>query len=156
MSGLTFFREGLSGVTSQEPRVEAAVNSVNGNMGELLGQLYVEKHFQAESKARMDIMIQNLIKAYEVSILELEWMSEETKQQALDKLSKFTPKIGYPDEWLDYSKMEMVAGDLIANVKNGANFAYNRETRQARHTGRQERMGHDPANRQCLLQPGME
>ena len=122
-----FFRKGLSGVDEQEPRWKRAVNSVNGNMGELLGQLYVEKHFQAESKARMDIMIQNLIKAYEVSILELEWMSEDTKQQALDKLHKFTPKIGYPDKWIDYSKLEIVEGDLIANVKNGSVFAYNRE-----------------------------
>jgi len=122
-----FFRKGLSGVEEQEPRWKRAVDSVNGNMGELLGQLYVEKHFQIESKARMDIMIQNLTKAYEVSILELEWMSEDTKQQALDKLHKFNPKIGYPDKWIDYSKLEVVDGDLITNIKNGANFAYNRE-----------------------------
>jgi putative endopeptidase len=122
-----FFRKGLSGVEEQEPRWKRAVDSVNGNMGELLGQLYVEKHFQIESKARMDIMIQNLVKAYEVSILELEWMSEDTKQQALDKLHKFNPKIGYPDKWIDYSKLEVVDGDLITNIKNGASFAYNRE-----------------------------
>jgi predicted metalloendopeptidase len=122
-----FFRKGLSGVDEQEPRWKRAVESVNENMGELLGQLYVEKHFQAESKRRMDIMIQNLIKAYEVSILGLDWMSEETKQQALDKLHKFTPKIGYPDKWIDYTKLEVVEGDLIANIKNGATFAYNRE-----------------------------
>ncbi len=122
-----FFRKGLSGVEEQEPRWKRAVDSVNGNMGELLGQLYVEKHFQAESKERMDIMIQNLIKAYEVSILKLDWMSEDTKQQALDKLHKFTPKIGYPDKWIDYSKLEVVDGDLITNIKNGSNFAYNRE-----------------------------
>ena len=122
-----FFRKGLSGVDEQEPRWKRAVDSVNGNMGELLGQLYVEKYFQAESKRRMDIMIQNLIKAYEVSILELDWMSEDTKQQALDKLHKFTPKIGYPEKWIDYSKLEIVEGDLITNIKNGATFAYNRE-----------------------------
>ena len=122
-----FFRKGLSGVDKQEPRWKRAVDAVNGNMGELLGQLYVEKHFQAESKQRMDVMIQNLIKAYDASILELEWMSEETKQQALDKLHKFTPKIGYPDKWIDYSNLEIVEGDLVTNVKNGAIFAYNRE-----------------------------
>jgi len=122
-----FFRKGLSGVDEQEPRWKLAVNSVNGNMGELLGQLYVEKYFEAESKRRMDIMIQNLIKAYEVSIVELEWMSEGTKQQALDKLHKFTPKIGYPEKWIDYTKLEVVEGDLVANIKNGATFAYNRE-----------------------------
>ena len=122
-----FFRKGLSGVDEQEPRWKRAVDSINDNMGELLGQLYVEKHFQAESKARMDIMIQNLIKAYEVSIIELDWMSEETKQQALDKLHKFTPKIGYPDKWIDYSRLEIVEGDLMANIKSSAVFAYNRE-----------------------------
>ena len=122
-----FFTKGLRGVDEQEPRWQRAVDSVNGNMGELLGQLYVEKHFQAESKRRMDIMIQNLIKAYDVSIRDLEWMSEDTKQQALDKLHKFTPKIGYPDKWIDYNKLEVVEGDLITNIKNGASFAYNRE-----------------------------
>ncbi len=122
-----FFDKGLTGVDEQEPRWKQAIESVNNNMGELLGQLYVEKHFQVESKARMDIMIQNLIKAYEVSILELDWMSEETKQQALDKLHKFRPMIGYPDKWIDYSKLEVTEGNLIANVKNGANFAWNRE-----------------------------
>lgn len=122
-----FFSKGLSGVDEQEPRWKRAVESVNGNMGELLGQLYVDKHFQAESKKRMDVMIQNLIKAYEVSILDLEWMSEETKLQALDKLHKFTPKIGYPDKWIDYTKLEVVEGDLIANIKNGADFLYNRQ-----------------------------
>jgi endothelin-converting enzyme/putative endopeptidase len=122
-----FFSKGLRGVTEQPPRWKRAVNSVNSNMGELLGQLYVEKHFQAESKRRMDIMIQNLIKAYEVSILKLEWMGEDTKQQALDKLHKFTPKIGYPDKWIDYTKLEVVEGDLISNVKSGATFKYNRE-----------------------------
>ncbi len=122
-----FYSKGLRGVADLEPRWKRAVDSVNGNMGELLGQLYVEKHFQAESKERMDIMIQNLIKAYEVSIKDLEWMSDDTKRQALDKLHKFTPKIGYPDKWIDYTKLEVVEGDLMANVKNGATFAYNRQ-----------------------------
>ena len=122
-----FFSKGLRDIAEPEPRWQRAVDAVNGNMGELLGQLYVEKHFQAESKRRMDAMIQNLIKAYEASIKELEWMSEPTRQQALDKLHKFTPKVGYPDKWIDYSKLEVVEGDLVANVKHGATFAYNRE-----------------------------
>ena len=121
-----FFREGLSGVSEPSPLWIRAVNSVNGNMGELLGQLYVDRHFQPEAKARMDTMIKNLIKAYEKSIIELEWMSEETKQQALVKLSKFTPKIGYTDEWRDYSKMNITAGDLLGNIKSAAEYEYNR------------------------------
>ncbi len=121
-----FFREGLSGVTEPRPQWKRAVNSVNGNMGELLGQLYVDKHFQQEAKVRMDTLIQNLIKAYEKSIIELDWMSDETKQQALVKLSKFTPKIGYTDNWRDYSKMDISEGDLVGNIKSSAEFEYNR------------------------------
>ena len=121
-----FFREGLSGVSEPRPQWKRAVESVNGNMGELLGQLYVEKHFQPEAKARMDTMIQNLIKAYEKSIIELDWMSDETKQQALVKLSKFTPKIGYTDNWRDYSTMNISQADLVGNIKSAAEFEYNR------------------------------
>jgi len=121
-----FYREGLSGVSEPRPQWKRAVNSINGNMGELLGQLYVDRHFQPEAKARMDILIQNLVKAYEKSIIELDWMSEETKQQALVKLSKFTPKIGYTDDWRDYSKMDISAGDLVGNIKSAAEFEYNR------------------------------
>ena len=121
-----FFREGLSGVTEPRPQWKRAVNSVNGNMGELLGQLYVDKHFQQEAKVRMDTLIQNLIKAYEKSIIELDWMSDETKQQALVKLSKFTPKIGYTDNWRDYSKMDISEGDLVGNIKSSAEFENNR------------------------------
>jgi endothelin-converting enzyme/putative endopeptidase len=121
-----FFREGLSGVSEPRPQWKRAVNSINGNMGELLGQLYVDKHFQQEAKARMDILIQNLIKAYEKSITELDWMSDVTKQQALVKLSKFIPKIGYTDDWRDYSKMDISEGDLVGNIKSSAEFEYNR------------------------------
>jgi predicted metalloendopeptidase len=103
------------------------VNAVNGTMGELLGQLYVDKHFDESAKARMDELIANLVEAYRQSITGLEWMSEETKQQALLKLSKFDPKVGYPKKWRDYSALEVTAGDLVANVKSAATFEYNRQ-----------------------------
>jgi len=122
----TMFQNGLQGVEEPQPRWKRAVNSLSGNMGELLGQLYVAKHFKPESKARMETMIDNLVEAYHQSILELSWMSEETKQQALAKLSKFKSKIGYPDKWRDYSALEVVAGDLIGNIKRSAVFEYNR------------------------------
>ena len=121
-----FYRQGLSGVAEPRPQWKRAVNSINGNMGELLGQLYVERHFKPEAKARMDTMINNLVRAYEKSINELAWMSEETKQQALVKLSKFNPKIGYTDNWRDYSKMKIASGDLVGNIKRAAEFEYNR------------------------------
>jgi putative endopeptidase len=120
----TFYKAGLQGVEEPEPKWKRAVNSINGNMGELLGQLYVKKHYQESSRARMERMIANLVEAYRQSILSLDWMSDETKQQALVKLSKFNPKIGYPEKWRDYSSLEIVEGDLVANVKSAANFEY--------------------------------
>ena len=120
----TFYKAGLQGVEEPEPKWKRAVNSINGNMGELLGQLYVDKHYQEASRERMETMIANLVEAYRQSILALDWMSDETKQQALIKLSKFNPKIGYPEKWRDYSSMEIVDGDLVANVKSAANFEY--------------------------------
>jgi endothelin-converting enzyme/putative endopeptidase len=95
-------------------------------MGELLGQLYVDRHYQDEARVRMETMIANLQEAYHQSITGLDWMSEETKQQALVKLSKFNPKIGYPEDWRDYSSMEITEGDLVGNIKSAATFEYHR------------------------------
>jgi endothelin-converting enzyme/putative endopeptidase len=121
-----FYQAGLQGIEEPEAKWKRAVNAINGNMGELLGQLYVDKHYQEEARARMEMMIANLTEAYRQSIENLDWMGEETKQQALVKLSKFAPKIGYPENWRDYSSMEIVDGDLIANVKSAATFEYMR------------------------------
>jgi len=121
-----FYRAGLQGIEEPRPQWKRAVNSVNGNMGELLGQLYVDRHYQDEARVRMETMIANLQEAYRQSITELEWMSEETRQQALVKLSKFNPKVGYPEQWRDYSSMEISEGDLVGNVKSAATFEYHR------------------------------
>ena len=120
------YQKGLQGVNEPKPRWKQAIASINANLGELLGQLYVEKHFTAQAKARMQEMIANLIEAYRQSITELDWMSQETKQQALQKLSKFNSKIGYPDNWRDYSKLEIAAGDLVGNLKRATAFEYQR------------------------------
>ena len=122
-----FYEAGLSGIEEPQPKWKRAVNALNGTMGELLGQLYVDKHYQVEAKARMDVMIANLIEAYRQSITELEWMSEETKLQALEKLSKFNPKVGYPEEWRDYSALDISGDDLVGNVKSAATFEYKRQ-----------------------------
>jgi len=121
-----FHRAGLQGIEEPRPRWRRAVNATNGNMGELLGQLYVDKHYQAEARERMETIIAFLIEAYRQSIIELDWMGDETKQQALVKLSKFKTKIGYPEKWRDYSSMEIVAGDLVGNIKSAAEFEYQR------------------------------
>ena len=78
----------------------------DGTIGELLGQLYVQKHFKPEAKARMDEMIANLIKAYEIRIKGLDWMGPETKEKALAKLYTFRPKVGYPEKWKTYDGLE--------------------------------------------------
>ena len=119
-----FYSRGLSGIEEQQPLWKRAVGSTENVMGELLGQLYVEKHFKPEAKERMETLVDNLIKAYEVSIKELDWMSPTTKENALEKLANFRTKIGYPDEWRDYSDLEVIAGDLVGNDKRAAKFEY--------------------------------
>jgi predicted metalloendopeptidase len=126
MAAFNMFNKGLQGTEEPRPRWKRAISSLNGNMGELLGQLYVEKHFNAEAKARMQVLIDNLVEAYRISINDLDWMSDVTKQQALEKLSKFNSKIGYPDQWRDYSSLEVIAGDLVGNIKRANAFEYQR------------------------------
>ena len=121
-----FHQAGLQGIEEPRPRWRRAVNATNGNMGELLAQLYVDKHYKVEARERMETMIGYLTEAYRQSINELDWMGDETKQQALVKLSKFNPKIGYPEKWRDYSSMEIVEGDLVGNIKSAAEFEYKR------------------------------
>ncbi|MBB6502475.1 M13 family metallopeptidase [Pedobacter cryoconitis] len=116
----------LSGAPKQRPQWRRAVVVVNTALGEMVGKLYVEKHFSPEAKARMMVLVGNLLKAYESSIKELDWMSPETKIEALKKISKFTPKIGYPDKWRDYSALRIVKNDLYGNLKRSTAFEYNR------------------------------
>ncbi|GAA5524211.1 neutral endopeptidase [Microbulbifer aestuariivivens] len=111
-----FYGTTVRGIQEMEPRWKRAVQFVNGAAGELVGQRYVQEYFPPEAKARMVQLVDNLKAAYRESIEELTWMSEETKQQALDKLANFTTKIGYPDEWRDYSALEVSADNLTGNV----------------------------------------
>ena len=112
-----FFGKTLSGQQQMRARWKRGVQLVNGSMGEALGQLYVGKFFPAESKVRMERMIANLIEAYRQSISELEWMTPATRKEALEKLAKFSPKIGYPPKWRDYSALQVKADDLVGNVE---------------------------------------
>jgi putative endopeptidase len=82
----------------------------------------VARHFPQEAKARMDALVATLVEAYRQSITALEWMTDATKAEALDKLAKFTPKIAYPDEWRDYSGLEIRDDDLVGNVQRAASF----------------------------------
>ena len=112
----------LNGVPEQEPRWKRGVNLTSDALGEVLGQEYVARHFKPEAKAKMETLVQNLIKAYAASIRELEWMSEETKKKALEKLAAFKPKVGYPDKWRDYSGLTISEQDVVGNSKRSAAF----------------------------------
>jgi putative endopeptidase len=89
---------------------------VDAGLGELVGKVYVEKHFPPEAKARMDVLVANLVKAYQDSVKSLDWMSEETKVEALDKLSKFEPKIGYPKSFREYEGVTIARNDYFGNL----------------------------------------
>ena len=121
-----FYGKALSGTEEQRAMWRRAVNSVNGLLGEVVGKVYVKEHFPPEAKERMLTLVGNLVNAYEKSIKELDWMSEETKAEALDKLSKFTPKIGYPDEWRDYAALDIEATDYYGNVERASLAEYQR------------------------------
>lgn len=120
----SFYSNKLRGIEEPLPQWKRAVNNVNGNLGEVVGKVYVARHFPPEAKQRMLELVNNLLKAYEISIKELDWMGDETKAQALDKLSKFTPKIGYPDVWKDYNALDIEPDDLVGNMHRSALFVY--------------------------------
>ncbi|WP_144393640.1 M13 family metallopeptidase [Pleionea sediminis] len=120
-----FYGKILQGTPEQQPRWKRAVTAVNNLLGEVVGKVYVKKHFKPEAKQRMLEMVENLREAYRQSIIELDWMGEETKKQALDKLSKFRPKIGYPDKWRDYSALTIEPGMLLENYMAAREFNFN-------------------------------
>ena len=115
-----FYGKALSGTEEQQADWRRAVNTVNGTLGEVVGKVYVKEYFPPEAKERMLELVGNLVNAYEKSIKALDWMGDETKAEALDKLSKFTPMIGYPDNWRDYSALEIEADDYYGNMERAA------------------------------------
>jgi putative endopeptidase len=117
-----FYAKTLSGTPQIRDRWKRGVSVTQGALGEAIGKVYVEKHFPARAKQEMKVLVDYLLEAYRLSILELPWMSDATKQKALEKLKKFTPKIGYPDKWRDYSTLEISADDLIGNLWRIAEF----------------------------------
>lgn len=114
----------LRGIEQPLPSWKRAVTNVNNSLGEVVGKVYVDRHFPPEAKEHMLTLVNNLVKAYEKSIKALDWMGEETRIQALDKLSKFTPKIGYPDKWKNYTALTIDSQDLMGNMKRSAEFVY--------------------------------
>ncbi len=122
-----FYGRRLSGTEQIRDRWKRAVSVVESLMGDAVGKLYVERHFPAQAKARMDELVANLREAYRVSINDLEWMTPQTRERALAKLDKFTPKIGYPKKWRDYSNLVIERDDLYGNYLRGYAVSSDRE-----------------------------
>ncbi len=122
-----FYGRTLTGTPELRDRWKRGVSLVEGAMGEAVGKIYVERHFPQGAKAAMDVLVGNLVEAYRQSITGLSWMTEATRVRAIEKLDKFTPKIGYPVKWRDYSMLEISATDLIANVRATSEFEFQRE-----------------------------
>jgi predicted metalloendopeptidase len=122
-----FYGKTLSGVKEIEPRWKRGVGAIERSQGESLGKLYVAEYFPPERKARMEALVKNLLVAYKQSIDKLDWMSPATKKEAQAKLAKFTPKIGYPNKWKDYSALVVARDDLVGNVMRSREVEYNRE-----------------------------
>ncbi len=145
----------LSGQKVQTPRWQRMSSLTDGTIGELLGQLYVAKHFKPEAKARMDEMIANLIKAYEIRIKGLDWMSAETKEKALAKLHAFRPKVGYPNKWETYDGLAISRNSFFQNVRNSGEWGYNKMVSQLGKPVDRERWGMTPPTVNAYYSPVM-
>jgi putative endopeptidase len=121
-----FYGRTLSGQPENKERWKRGVSVVEEAIGEAVGRLYADKWFPPEAKERMQHLVANLVEAFRRSFASLEWMSPETRAQAIAKLDQFTPKIGYPDEWRDYSSIEIAADDLVGNVCRATAFEVDR------------------------------
>jgi putative endopeptidase len=123
-ASFAFHSRELSGVPEQRERWKRAASLVSSQMGEALGRVYVERFFPADSKARMLSLVGDLRTALGERIKRLDWMSDVTKQKALEKLAKFNVKIGYPDKWRDYSALVVRPDDLYGNIERGSAFEW--------------------------------
>jgi putative endopeptidase len=122
-----FYGRTLTGAQELRDRWKRGVALVQGVLGEAVGKVYVERHFPPSHKERMEQLVANLVEAYRQSIAQLDWMGEETRAKAQAKLDKFTPKIGYPAKWRDYSALVVTPDDLVGNVRRASAFEQDRE-----------------------------
>jgi putative endopeptidase len=121
-----FSERTVSGIEELKPRWKRGVDTIEGTVGELVGKMYVERHFKPEAKQRIDALVKNLNNAFSSGIDQLEWMSPETRRRAHEKLAQFTTKIGYPDKWRDWSKLEIRRDDLLGNEMRAAAVLFER------------------------------
>jgi putative endopeptidase len=126
-----FHQRTLNGVQEPRPRWRRAVDSINANMGELVGHMFVDAHFSADAKRRVTELVGNLLKVFDTSIDALDWMSADTRAEAKKKLSKITVKVGYPDKWKDYGALTIRSDDLVGNLMRASEFEINRQITRA-------------------------
>ncbi|MEZ5944420.1 MAG: M13-type metalloendopeptidase [Planctomycetaceae bacterium] len=122
-----FFGKLINGLEEMEPRWQRSVSVVDSLLGEAVGKVYVGRHFSPVAKERMDELVDNLLESFRTSLNELDWMSDETKGRAQEKRKKFAVKIGYPDEWLDYTALEIRRDDPLGNMHRAQEWDYNRQ-----------------------------
>jgi putative endopeptidase len=152
-----FYGRTLTGALKQRPRDERALQGVNGSVGEALGKLYVEKKFPPEAKAKAEKMIKNIFVAFENRINKLPWMTKETRASAIAKLRKSRIKIGYPDNWRDYSKMTLKSpaesGSYFDNMQNVAKWRFNEDLADLGKPVDKERWGMSPQTVNAYFNP---
>jgi putative endopeptidase len=150
-----FYGATLRGIQENRPRWKRGVAAVENSLGEVLGKIYVERHFPPEAKTRMEGLVKNLMVAYEQSIKELDWMSATTKKKALAKLAKFNPKIGYPNKWRDYSALTIAANDLIGNIQRSTEVEFQRERAKLGAPIDRDEWGMTPQTVNAYYNPGL-
>lgn len=126
----SFYGKVMTGTKAMRPLWRRVLSLVNGSVGELVGQLYVKKHFPPEAKKKMLVLVEDLFEAFEARIKALEWMSPATKKKALKKLAALNPKIGYPDRWKSYAGLVIQPGEYAGNVMRSSQFEHMREMRK--------------------------
>lgn len=149
------YSQALTGQKVQTPRWQRMSSLTDGTVGELLGQLYVARYFKPEAKARMQVLVENLRKAYEIRIRNLDWMSDATKEKALAKLAAFKPKIGYPDKWKNYDGLEISRNTFFQNLRNASVWNYNEMVKQLGKPVDRTRWGMTPPTVNAYYSPVM-
>ncbi len=150
-----FFGKTLSGQPEQEPRWKRAFHAIDRNIGEALGQLYVEKYFPAAAKTRMTDLVDNLRAVFRDHLEKVEWMTDETRAKALAKFDRFTQKIGYPDKFRDYSSVKIKRNDYLGNVRRAAAFEEHRENARLGQTVDRTEWGMTPETVNAYFNPSM-
>jgi putative endopeptidase len=145
----------LQGLEQERPRWQDATRALDAALGEAVGQVYVARHFPPAYKARMQELVANLLATYGESIDALTWMGPQTKLEAKDKLAKYMPKIGYPDKWRDYSKLEVRSGDAFGNAVRAGRFEYERVAAKAGHPVDRAEWGMTPQTVNAYYNPSL-